>query len=94
MSLQELVEYSFSALESLGCELGIERHEDQTPNEFSQAMAEHIIPLGQSTLRLGRLYSLAAYAPSLLNQNCVQDLQAFWNQLSTVQICDPVTINK
>ncbi|MAT11966.1 MAG: hypothetical protein CMM02_13275 [Rhodopirellula sp.] len=94
MSLQELVEYSFNALESLGCELGIERHEDQTPNEFSEAMAEHIMPLGQSTLRLGRLYSLAAYAPSLLNQNCVQDLQTFWNQLSAVEIRDPVIINE
>ena len=66
MSLQELVEYSFSALESLGCELGIERHEDQTPNEFSQAMAEHIIafrPIHTSTrqaLQFGRIYALLA----------------------------------
>ncbi len=86
MPLLELVQYSFNALESLGRELGIERQDDQTPNEFSQAMAQHITSLGQSTLRLGRHYSLAAYAPALLNQNCIQDLKTFWQQLSIVEI--------
>ena len=94
MSLPELVQYSFRALESLGCELGIERQADQTPNEFSRAMAEHIIPLSQSTLRLGKHYSLAAYAPTLLNQSCVQDLQAFWEQVSIVEIRKPAVISK
>jgi len=86
MSVQELINYSFSALESLGQELGIERKEHQTPNEFSQTMAQHITPLGQATLRLGNHYSLAAYAPALLNPSCVQDLQTFWQQLSIVEI--------
>ena len=93
MSLPELVQYSFHALESLGRELGIERQTDQTPNEFSQAMAEHITPLSQSTLRLGKHYSLAAYAPTLLNQSCVQDLQTFWEQVSIVEIRKPVVIS-
>ena len=93
MSIQELINYSFSALESLGQELGIERKEDQTPNEFSQTMAQHITPLGQATLRLGKHYSLAAYAPALLNPNCVKDLQTFWQQLSIVEIRQSSPVN-
>ena len=93
MSIQELINYSFSALESLGQELGIERKEDQTPNEFSQTMAQHITPLGQSTLRLGNHYSLAAYAPALLNPNCIKDLQTFWQQLSIVEIRQSGPVN-
>ena len=86
MNLNELVQYSFKALESLGYELGITRNDDQTPNEFTQAIANHITPLGQSALRLGRHYSLAAYAPDMLNQSCVEDLKTFWQQLSIVEI--------
>ena len=86
MTPQELVQYSFGALESLGNELGIERQNDHTPNEFSEAMAKHIVPLGSSTLRLGKHYSLAAYAPTLLNKNCVEDLKKFWQQLSIVEV--------
>ncbi len=86
MTQNELVKYSFTALESLGYELGIARHDDQTPKEFTQAIANHIAPLGQSALRLGNHYSLAAYAPTLLSQSCIQDLQEFWSQLSIVEI--------
>ena len=93
MSLLELVQYSFDALESLGHEMGIERQEDQTPNEFSQVMAQQISPLGQATLRLGKHYSLAAYAPTLLNQSCLQDLRDFWQQLSKVTIRHPQHAN-
>ena len=90
MNLNELVQYSFKALESLGYELGISRDEDQTPNEFIQAIANHITPLGQSAQRLGRHYSLAAYAPGMLNQSCLEDLKTFWQQLSIVEI-SPIT---
>ena len=93
MSVEELINYSFNALESLGQELGIEREENQTPNEFSQAMAQHITPLGEATLRLGNLYNLAAYAPASLSPSCVQDLQTFWQQLSLVEIPHSSPVN-
>ncbi len=94
MELNELVQYSFKALESLGYELGITRNDDQTPNEFTQAIANHITPLGQSALRLGRHYSLAAYAPGMLHQSCVEDLKTFWQQLSIVEIRPVTPINE
>ena len=93
MSVEELINYSFNALESLGQELGIEREENQTPNEFSQAMAQHITPLGEATLRLGNHYNLAAYAPASLSPSCVQDLQTFWQQLSLVEIPHSSPVN-
>ena len=81
MTPKEVIRYSFQALESWAYEAGIRRQDDQTPNEFTREIASNIESIGSSVEQLGRLYSLAAYAPDRIDESNLPDVQLFWTQL-------------
>jgi hypothetical protein len=83
MSPHEVIHYSFQALEAWAYEVGIERREDQTPNEFTREVAGHAPTIGTNIEQLGKLYSQEAYAPNSVASSHLEELQAFWSVLLT-----------
>ena len=82
MSPQELVRYSFDALQAWARERGMPRRDDETPLEFAQRVAEVAPALGPDALQLGNYYAAAAYAPWSLKDSCRDSLRQFWLSLA------------
>jgi len=77
----ELVRYSFEALEAWGRQSGCPRQPDQTAHEFAQQVGLLAEELAHDARRLADLYSRAAYAPGSLSAASVKPLARLWQKL-------------
>jgi hypothetical protein len=84
LSPDELVRYSFEALEAWGRETGAPRHPDQTAHEFAQQVGLLAEPLARDARLLADLYCRVAYAPGTLPRSSLRPLEAFWRNLPRV----------
>ncbi len=78
---EELVRYTFEALEAWARDHGHPREPEQTPHEFARRLAAQVSPLGDDAGRLAELYCQAAYAPGTLAAAPVARLSHLWQQL-------------
>lgn len=84
LSPDDLVRYTFEALEAWGSDRGRPRRPDETPYEYAQALAE-LAPAIAAELRvLAALYNRAAYAPGTLTPAEAFPLGRLWAQWQTV----------
>lgn len=81
MRPDELVRYTFEAMEAWARDHGSPREPDQTPHEFARAIAVQSPQLERNVRRLAELYSQAAYAPGTLPASRVAPLQELWQDL-------------
>jgi hypothetical protein len=79
----ELVRYSFEALEAWARDHGLPRKPDQTPYEFSQRIGVRVASLAGDLRTLSDLYYRAAYARGSLSAAGVRPLARFWRSLRT-----------
>jgi len=82
-SPDELVRYSFAALEAWAREHGCPRGPEQTPYEFAEGLADRAKHLGRHCRKMADLYSRAAYAPGTLPATSVAPLRDFWQHLAS-----------
>jgi len=80
-SPEELVRYSFEALQAWAKERELERPPDQTPIEFARRLGAYIPELAHEAVQLTRLYSRYAYAGRTPPDDCVNLLQTLWAKL-------------
>jgi hypothetical protein len=80
-SPEEIVRYSFEALEAWGYERGVGRSDDDTPLEFAERVAEEKPALAADARRLAALYARAAYARGRLPASATDSLRRFWDRL-------------
>ena len=80
-TVEQMVLYSFEALEAWARESGYGRQEHETPSEFTRSLGKHSKELAPSMRRIGKLYSRAAYAPGKLPDSCLDDVRSFWQLL-------------
>jgi uncharacterized protein DUF4129 len=80
-SPEELVRYSFEALEAWAWEHGLARQADDTPLEFAERIGEDVPALEADARRLAALYARAAYARGRLPASCIDLIRQFWQQL-------------
>jgi hypothetical protein len=80
-TVEQMVLYSFEALEAWARESGYGRRQYETPSEFTRSLGKHSKELAPSLRRLGKLYSRAAYAPGKLPDSCLDDVRSFWQVL-------------
>ena len=73
---EELVRYSFEALEAWARDNGWPRTTDQTAFEFARQMGSKFEPLAAPARRLAELYSSAAYSAGRLPSSSVEPLRA------------------
>jgi hypothetical protein len=83
-SPEELVRYSFEALEAWAWEHGLGRQTDDTPLEFAERVAAETPGLENSGRRLAALYARAAYARGRLPESCQGMVRQFWRDLDEV----------
>ncbi len=78
---EELVRYTFQAMEAWARERGRVRPPEQTAFEFAQSVAACAPALAMGARRLAELYSQAAYAPRTLDARQVAMLEELWRQM-------------
>lgn len=79
--VEELVRYSFEALEAYADDQGAGRREGETPLEFAARVGEESPGLEKEAHRLAGLYSRVAYSRSRLAPSNVEGLRSFWERL-------------
>jgi hypothetical protein len=79
----ELVRYSFAALEAWAREHGCPRGPEQTPHEFADNVGDRSKHLKSHCRKMADLYSRAAYASGTLPATSTASLREFWQQLTT-----------
>lgn len=78
---QQLVAYTFEAVEAWAREHGCERGAEQTPHEFAGRLAACATSLGADARALADLYCAAAYSEESLSTTSVRGLQRLWQTL-------------
>lgn len=80
-SPEQLVRYSFDALQAWAFERGAPRRLDATPFEFSQQLADQAPQIAAEARELAQLYSQITYARGTLTPQCLPTLRRLWEQL-------------
>ena len=78
---EELVRYTFEALEAWARDRGHPRQSEQTPHEFSRSVGSHVSSLADDALGLADLYAQVAYAPGTVPAASVARLSRLWQNL-------------
>jgi hypothetical protein len=81
LSTDELIAYTFEALEAWAREHGCPREPDETPQEFAAHVAAAAEPLAQRVRRLAQLYSQVCYAPDTVQLADPRELEALWREM-------------
>ena len=81
MTPEQLVRYSFAALESWAWEQHMERKPEETPLEFVERLGEQVPKMEGDLKRLGNLYAFVAYAQGKLAASNTEALRQFWQRL-------------
>jgi hypothetical protein len=83
-SPQDLVQYSFAALQAWAFERGLARADDETPLEFAFRLGEELPPLNEDVRKLAILYARVVYARGSLPAGSPAMVEQFWNQLEAM----------
>jgi hypothetical protein len=83
-SPQELVQYSFAALQAWAFERDLARADDETPLEFAYRLGEELPALDEDVRKLAILYARVAYARGSLPAGSPAMVEQFWNQLEAM----------
>lgn len=78
---EELVAYTFEALDAWAWDRGHGRRPDETPLEFAARLGTEFEPLERSLRRLAALFARAAYAFGELPAETKPFLEQFWEEL-------------
>jgi hypothetical protein len=85
MSPEQLVRYSFAALEAWAWERDLGRQTGETPLEFVARLGDEFPALEGEARRLANFYVQIAYARSQLARSCREPLRRFWQLLMEVE---------
>ena len=80
-SPDQLVRYTFEALEAWAFEQGFARRPDETPLEFAQGLHSRVPALAADARELSLLFARITYARATLSRDCLPLLERFWRQL-------------
>jgi hypothetical protein len=84
MKINELVRYSFEALEAWARDNGCPRGVDQTPLEFARQVGGQAEHLAKPVRTLAEMYSIVAYSSGELTSSAEQHLRSFWEAVAVV----------
>jgi hypothetical protein len=81
MPPEELVRYSFEALQAWALGLGLPRLAQQTPIEFARVIGESFPEMADDAMQVARLYSMIAYAGSRQTPDFAGNLERLWRAI-------------
>lgn len=79
---EQLVRYTFEALEAWSFERQAARRPEETPLEFAETLNARFPALAPDARQLARFYSQLVYARSNPSRDCLPLLERLWGQLS------------
>ncbi len=82
---QELLAYSYQALQAWGRERGCVRDTEQTPHEYAGHLGLQNARVGREARRLAQLYSFEAYSGDTLPREQTDTLRNLWRVLRSEQ---------
>ena len=82
LSPEELVRYTFAALQAWASERDLARQSGETPLEFAARVGEQVPPLERDVQRIAILYARAVYARGKLPGTSREVLAKFWEKLA------------
>jgi hypothetical protein len=85
---QQLLAYSFEALQAWGREHGCEHQAEQTPHEYAMYLGRQNGSVGREARRLADLYSIEAYSGGSLPRAQVQILRQLWQVLKSARAAE------
>lgn len=88
-SPDQLVRYTFDALEAWARDHGWPRGPEQTPHEFANDLGTRVEPLAEDVRRLADLYCRVAYASDMPRRKRVAPLKRLWQEM---RHREPVTV--
>ena len=80
--LEEIILYTYDAVQAWAREQGIEGHPEQTPREFCQEMSAQLPDMSASLRQLSFLYAHAAYGRRLPADCDMEPLKELWRRLT------------
>jgi hypothetical protein len=81
---EELIRYSFAALQAWAWERDLGRESGETPLEFTGRVSREVPGLEAEVRQLGLLYARAVYARGPLPAGSLEVLRQFWERLEAV----------
>ena len=78
MTMEQLVRYSFEAMQAWALEFGFPRQAQQTPIEFAGVVGETFPEIASDVLQVAQLYSTIAYAGSRPTPDSAEILEHLW----------------
>lgn len=84
MKLEDLVRFSFEALEAWGRERQCPRDGQTTPQEYAQQLLSVAKPIYDDARNLAVVYSQMAYAPATVNPSCREYIEKFWVKIDSL----------
>lgn len=81
LAAEELVRYTFEALQAFAAERSLGRGEEETPLEFADRIGAELPALEADVRRLAALYARAAYGRGRLPEASAEPLRQFWDNL-------------
>jgi hypothetical protein len=84
LSPQDLVRYSFAALQAWAWERSLGRAADETPLEFANRLGHELPALEADARKLSLLYARVTYARGSLPTDSADSVERFWTQLEAM----------
>jgi hypothetical protein len=85
-SVDELVKYTFSALEAWAYERGAARRAEETPLEFTARVSAAFPPLGGDAGRVGGWLARSLYARQAPPKEAVATLRSLWTAMQSAAV--------
>jgi hypothetical protein len=86
--VDELVRYTFAALEAWADERGLGRRPDETPGEFAARLGESTPDLAVGAGKLADWFARLNYAPGRLPAACRGELRELWRELVLAEVAE------
>jgi hypothetical protein len=84
MPPEEVIRYTFAALQAWAHERELGRPPEETPLEFAARVGDEVPALDAEARQLALLYASAVYACDRLPKHCIETVRRFWSKLETV----------
>jgi Domain of unknown function (DUF4129) len=88
-SPDELVRYSFAALDAWASEHDLARHDEETPFEFVQRLSVDVPDLADASRRLSTYYANLAYGRRHVPESARPQIEQLWLGLDAAQVVSP-----
>lgn len=82
---EEVVAYSFKALEAWAAEQGLPRQPQETPWEFADRVGESCTSVAKPVRELATLFARMNYGGQRLPATCLESVRAFWRSVESLE---------